>query len=334
MKIRVGTFNLFQFAEPPYAWYTKKEKFTPKAWSLKTAWIKKQIQAMACDIIGFQEVFSQEALATLVKEMGFEYFETADTAKLSQNNPKKYVTTTVAIASKYPITKTQKVRVHPPSLKEHHFQGRFRFSRLPIKATISLPNDQELLVYVCHLKSNRTNAFEYSFNATDTLEKKQALVLPTLQDKHSVALQQRLCEASSLFFDMRKSKNRPTLLLCDLNDKAHSLTIEALTNYRYHDPKREEESLLYDAYTQHTPKEVYNPHPEAKPPQRKPTSYFLGRGNILDYIFLSRDFLPSEEQAIAQVSDYSVLDAHLHPNKDGSLLTSDHAQVVCELSFE
>ena len=27
MKLKLGTFNLFQFVEPPYAWYTKKEKF-------------------------------------------------------------------------------------------------------------------------------------------------------------------------------------------------------------------------------------------------------------------------------------------------------------------
>ena len=28
-----------------------------------------------------------------------------------------------------------------------------------------------------------------------------------------------------------------------------------------------------------------------------------------------------------------LLDTHLNENKDGSLLNSDHAQVVCELSY-
>ncbi|NCB14460.1 MAG: endonuclease, partial [Erysipelotrichia bacterium] len=61
MKIKVGTFNLFQFVEPPFSWYTKKEKFTNKEWEEKTAWIKKQISDMNCDVIGFQEVFSKDA---------------------------------------------------------------------------------------------------------------------------------------------------------------------------------------------------------------------------------------------------------------------------------
>ncbi len=331
MKVRLGTFNLFQFVEPPYSWYTKKEKFNPRQWLEKTTWIKEQILHMDCDIIGFQEVFSREALEKLVKELGFAYFETVDHAKLSTNNPTKYVSTTVAIASKYPITNIQKVRAHTPSLKHHDFRGHFTFSRIPIKATVALPNDTELLVYVCHLKSNRDNAFEYVFKEEDSLEHKKALVFETLNDKHSVALKQRLCEASSLFFDIRKAK-KPTVLLCDLNDKAFSLTIEALSNNSYHGDKRKENLVLHDAYYQYE-EEVYNPHPEAKAQQRKATSYFLGKGNVLDYIFISKHFMKEHKEKIAQVSKYTVFDAHLQTCKDGSLLTSDHAQVVCELDF-
>jgi len=332
MKIRLGTFNLFQFAEPPYAWYTKKEKFNKRQWTNKTTWIKNQIRKMDCDIIGFQEVFSQDALAVLVKELGFVHFATADVAKLSHNNPMKFVTTTVALASKFPIANIQKVRSHTPSLKSHGFEGHFTFSRLPIKATIILPNEQELLVYVSHLKSNRDNAFEYVFHEEDSLEHKKELVFKTLTDKHSVSLQQRLCEASSLFFDIQKSKSKPSVLLCDLNDKEFSLTIEALTNNKYHDDTRKESYLLEDA-SYHYTEEIYNPHPEAKEPERKATSYFLGKRNVLDYIFISNHLSQEHKENIAEVTDYAVLDEHLQGNPDGSLLTSDHAQVVCELTF-
>jgi len=332
MKIRLGTFNLYQFAKPPYSWYTKKEKFNNVQWAKKTTWIKEQIIKMNCDIIGFQEVFSQDILEALVKELGFAYFATADVAKLSTNNPMKYVTTTVALASKYPITNLQKVRGHTPSLKAHGFKGHFTFSRLPIKATITLPNKQELLVYVSHFKSNRDNAFEYVFHEEDSLEHKKELVFKTLTDKYSVSLQQRLCEASSLFFDIRKSKSKPAVLLCDLNDKEFSLTIEALTNNKYHDDTRKESYLLEDA-SYHYTQEVYNPHPEAKEPERKSTSYFLGKGNVLDYIFISNHLSQEYEENIAEVTNYTVLDEHLQGNPNGSLLTSDHAQVVCELTF-
>ena len=228
MKIRLGTFNLFQFAEPPYAWYTKKDKFNKRQWTEKTTWIKEQIRKMDCDIIGFQEVFSQDALEALVKELGYTYFATADIAKLSTNNPMKYVTTTVALASKYPITNLQKVRAHTPSLKSHGYEGHFTFSRLPIKATITLPNTARDFSLCLSLKVQQRQCFEYVFHEEDSLEHKKELVFKTLDDKHSVSLQQRLCEASSLFFDIRKSKSKPSVLLCDLNDKEFSLTIEAL----------------------------------------------------------------------------------------------------------
>ena len=332
MKIRLGTFNLFQFVEPPYSWYTKKDKFNERQWLEKTAWIKNQILKMDCDIIGFQEVFSRKALRDLVKDLGFKYFKIVDVAKLSKNNRYKYVTTTVAIASKYPISNIQVVEVHQPSIEKHNFEGIFKFSRIPIKAIIKLPNEKELLVYVCHLKSNRLNEFEYVFNESHTLEHKKELVSKALEGKYSKSLKQRLCEASSLFYDIQKYKNQPTVLMCDLNDKEFSLTIDALSNHKYYDDKSKENLVLHDASYEYTP-EVYNPHPEAKEVKRKATSYFLGKGNVLDYIFISNHFHKDNEDNIAEVTNYTVLDDHLEEDKDGSLLTSDHAQVVCELTF-
>jgi endonuclease/exonuclease/phosphatase family metal-dependent hydrolase len=314
MKIKLGTFNLFQFVAPPYSWYTKKDKFNTRQWFEKTTWIKNQIRTMDCDIIGFQEVFSKDALKTLVKELNFDYFITVDVAKLSSNNPYKYVTTTVALASKYPIAKIEEVS------KDKDF---FDFARNPIKATITLPNEQVLLVYVCHLKSNRLNEFEYIFHEEDSLAHKQALVSKALEGTPAKALRQRLYEASALFFDIKSSKETATVLLCDLNDKEFSLTIDTLANPKCHDDTSKEDLLLYDAYYQHKPI-LYNPHPEQKEPKRKATSYFLGKGNVLDYIFISKAL---------KVIDYTVLDTHLEENKNGSLLTSDHAQVVCELEL-
>ncbi len=315
MKIKLGTFNLFQFVEPPYSWYTKKDKFNERQWVEKTTWIKNQILKMDCDIIGFQEVFSRKALKKLVQELDFKYFKVVDVAKLSKNNRYKYVTTTVAIASKYPIANIQVVEGGKD----------FKFSRVPIKAMITLPNKKELLVYVCHLKSNRLNEFEYIFNENHDLEHKKTLVSKALKGKYSTSLKQRLCEASSLFFDIEKYKKTPIVLLCDLNDKEFSLTIDALSNYKYYNDKSEEKFVLYDASYQYK-QEVYNPHPEAKEPKRKATSYFLGKGNVLDYIFISNDLTK-------KVTDYTILDEHLEENRDGSLLQSDHAQVVCELTF-
>ena len=333
MKVRVGTFNLYQFVEPPFACYTRKGKYNQRQWLEKTLWIKNQIRNMDCDIIGFQEVFSKKALETLVKELGLEHFATVDNARLSETTPNKYTTTTVAIASKHPIANIlQGVQVHAPSLEKHHFKDTFAFSRVPIKATISLPNVKEILVYVCHLNSNILYVFEYVFKKEDTLAQKKERVFNIMEEKQSKALRQRLCEASSLFYDIQSSQQLPTLLMCDLNDKEYSLTIDALTNPAYHDDASEDPPLLYDAGYQYKEK-VDNPHPEQKKQKRTPTSYFKSKGNVLDYIFISEHFNKENTYKIGTVTNYQILDTHLQTHKDGSIIQSDHAQVVCELTL-
>ena len=65
---------------------TKKEKFKKDDWEEKKNWIKKQLQKMDCDIVGFQEVFSQEELKELVLECGFKEFVVTQNPKLDEKN--------------------------------------------------------------------------------------------------------------------------------------------------------------------------------------------------------------------------------------------------------
>lgn len=332
MKIRVGTFNLFQFVEPPFSWYTKKEKFNTEQWVQKTTWIKNQITEMNCDIIGFQEVFSKKALKTLLEELGFKYFKTIDTPRIDKKNELIYTSTIVALASKYPIKNLKKVEIDFSALKKHHLNGFFKFSREPIKASITLANQKELDIYVCHLKSNRDNEFEYVFTKNSTLDEKKEKVKKALEENYSISLKQRLCEASSIFSDISRTKN-PAILMTDLNDKEFSITIEALSNKKYHNESLiKDDYLMLDAYY-HFEKKIYNPHPEQKEIKRTPTSYFAGKGNVLDYIFVSSLFDKNKKNNIGKITSYEVFDKHLQKNQNGSLLNSDHSQVVCELEF-
>ena len=336
MTIRFASFNLFQFVEPPYSWYIKKDKFSQEDWERKTAWIKKQITEMNCDIIGFQEVFSKEALEKLVKELGFSYFITVDSSKVDKNNKTVYTSTIVALASKYPILETKKVQVHGRSILKHGFQGHFKFSRIPIKALIELPKKRKISVYVNHFKSNRLNEFEYIFNKNHTLEQKKEQTKEALANNYSKSLKQRLCETSSLYYDFKKTTT-PIICMCDLNDKEFSLSIEALTNKAYHGKiaknKTKDSLLLYDAYYLYD-KKIYNPHPLQKEIKRTATSYYQSYGNVLDYIFVSKEFNKNSKDSIAKISSYEIFDKHLEENPHGSLLKSDHAQVVCEIEFD
>ena len=330
--LRIGTFNLFQFVEPPYSWYDKKNTFSKGQWEQKTSWIKKQIIDMNCDIIGFQEVFSKDALEKITKELGFQYFVTVQNAKVDSDDSNIFISTTVALASKYPILEIQEVLIDEKSILKHNFEGDFLFSRTPIKALIELPNKQQITVYVNHFKSNRENELEYIFTKNHTLKEKLEKTKEPLKNNISKSLKQRLCETSSLFYDFKKT-NTPIISMCDLNDKEFSLTIDALTNEAYHDNKKEDSYILHDVYDL-VDKEIYNPHPEQKEIKRTPTSYFEGRGNVLDYIFVSTEFNKKEKNAIGKITSYEVFNKHFHNNPHGSLLQSDHAQVVCEIEFK
>lgn len=329
--LRIGTFNLFQFVEPHYSWYKKQSTFSKGRWAQKTAWIKNQILDMNCDIIGFQEVFSKDALEKLTKELGFEYFVTVDNARVAKEDPSVFISTTVALVSKYPILEVQEVLVDKNSILKHNFEGDFEFSRTPIKALIELSNKQKIATYVNHFKSNRMNELEYVFNKNHTLQEKKDKTKNALEENFSKALKQRLCETSSLFYDFKKTPT-PIISMCDLNDKEFSLTIEALTNEAYHDEEKENTYIMHDVYDLDD-RAMYNPHPEQKEIKRVPTSYFEGRGNVLDYIFVSKEFDKKEKNSIGKVNSYEVFNKHFHNNPHGTLLQSDHAQVVCEIEL-
>ncbi len=331
MKFGVGSFNLFQYVAPPFSWYTKKDSFTKQEWEKKNVWIKNQLENMHCDIVGFQEVFSKDELEKLCKEVGFDYFITVENAKIDKKNKTIFKSTTVALASKFPILKTQKVNIHIPSIKKHNFEGQFYFSRKPIKALIELPNKLQITIYVNHFKSNRLNEFEYIFSKKDSLEEKKQKVKEALENNYSQALKQRLCETSSLYYDAKKCKT-PMISICDLNDKEYSISIEALTNKAYHENRKEKCYLLFDAYYLNSKKQI-NLHPEKKVEKRKPTSYYQSYGNIIDYIFISKHFNKKNKTALGKISSYEVFDKHLQDKKDGSLLQSDHAQIVCEIEL-
>src|SRR5574344_123872 len=314
MIIKTATFNLFQFCSPEFSFYTKKEKFTKEDWEEKKNWIKKQLQKMDCDIVGFQEVFSQEELKELVLECGFKEFVVTQNPKLDDKN-KVYKSTTVALASKFPIKNIENITK----------SSDFTFAREPIKATISLKNDLDINVYVAHLKSNRLNEFEYKFTKDSTLEEKKEKLNIAFKNNYSLSLKQRLNEAKALHFDIKK-QILPSILLCDLNDREFSITIDALTNKRFYKKElKKDDFILFDSYDI-APKKVYNPHPEFKGLKRVPTSYFVGHGNTLDFIFVSKDL----ENC---VKNHKVFNEHLQKNRNGTLKQSDHAQVVCEIEI-
>lgn len=316
MNLRITTFNLFQYCNYNYSFYTKKEKYNKNEWLNKNIWLKETLNEINSDVIGFQEVFSHKDLEILTKNLGYKYFAKIDEAKL---NKKVYETCVVSLASKYPIKKIETVEPNLYIVKMFDFEEEFNFQRKPLKVTIEI-NNLEYIFYVVHLKSNRLNEFEYKFEKTTPLNEKLEKSIESFSFKNTNALKQRLCEAFHLSNDILKEKNQNIILMGDFNDKEFSLTMDILTNTslieNIKDFKTYQEINIEDFDYQ-----LYDTFYLSKEYEERPnSSYFKTLGNVLDYIFISKNL---KKDFIS----YDFFDSHLKDNLDGSLLNSDHAIV-------
>ena len=92
---------MFNYLEPPNAYYDFDRIYSAKQWTKKQKWVAEYLREYQPDIIGFQEVFSAESLKALVRTQGYTYFEVIDQPQIIDDFI--YRSPVVAIASRYPI---------------------------------------------------------------------------------------------------------------------------------------------------------------------------------------------------------------------------------------
>jgi predicted extracellular nuclease len=342
MIIRCGTFNLYQFAAPPGAWYEEENFYSEPDWKSKKEWVKNQLINMNCDVVGVQEVFSPEELKELAAEIGYSYFSIVDTPKKESEYSSVYVSPVVAIISKHPIVTAVAVEFGDRSKENLPIQTEFNFSRTPIRAEIEIENVGNIVFYVAHLKSKRPKEIPLAFEPNDNWDQKVLKTMKARSTGNVAALLQRGAEASELYNhisnDLHKKPNTPVILLGDLNDDTNSIPIEALSNRSriyeidntdYNDLPLEAKIAIYrykmfDAFDM-------APNPNGLP--RTPTHYHKGEGGTLDYIFISNALNEKNSNSVGRISSYDVFDEHLKSDGVGNHKQSDHGQPVVTIQF-
>ncbi|MEX0336489.1 endonuclease/exonuclease/phosphatase family protein [Vibrio tubiashii] len=305
-----ATANLFNFVEPPQAFYDFENIYDREAWQEKCRWTQEKLTSLDADIVGVQEVFSIGAARMLFEELGYPHFTVVDEPHLEQD----YICSqpVVAIASRYPIVSVSAVT--PLTSVEEIYQVKAPdFSRKPIYATVEIPDIGEVAVYVCHLKSQRP---------TDSLdaEKSHSLVGQWLSS------QQRGWEAVMLRLFMEQQYNNhpiPTVLMGDMNQAISSNITGLLTQQVNEDDKP---LRIRDSWQLQSSSAIES--------ERPPTHYHFSKGNVLDYILLSQEFQPDSQYSMADVIEYTTLDAHLiNPSFEKDKQASDHAFVAVTVQF-
>ena len=155
--MRFATFNLYQYLAPPHYWYERKPSntYTEGAWSAKEAWIAAQLRALDADVVGFQEVFSAEALRVLVERAGYAHFAVLDGDVRDPADDRVHVAPRVALASRVPLADPGPVVLDDAARRELGLPETFRFGRTPLAAHVELPGVGPVRVVVAHLKSKR-----------------------------------------------------------------------------------------------------------------------------------------------------------------------------------
>ena len=340
MATRFATINLYNFAEPPASWYDSENQYSPEQWQSKTQWLSDQLCTMNADVVGFQEVFSIDALKNLVKIAGYDHFATIEEPFVIDVDKQVMKNPVVAVSSKHPIVNVQAVAENPAIVAQLPIQNDFIFSRKPIKATIDIPTLGQTIVYVAHLKSKRPAMPKLNFNDTHTATDK---VFTTAQGNsvgEIASMIQRGVEATMIYhdatFELAANTNLPLLVMGDMNDNEESDILDALSNQfahlrvegrSRHEWSEEEkvahyQSKLYDAWHLIT-------HQNTK--VRLPTHIFGAQTSVLDYIFVSNALNAKNPNHVAKPSKYKVYNNHIFADGVGDQLQSDHGLVMLEV---
>ena len=166
-ELTIATFNLFNYLAPPDAFYDFDRIYSAEQWQKKEAWIASYLRTHQPDIIGFQEVFSADALTALVKKEGYEHFAAVD--KPTVIDDFIYRDPVVALASKFPIKEVSAVTVDNELALQLGLTEDFNFSRKVLRATAELPHLGLCDCYVVHFKSKRA-AWQGEVDALTSLE--------------------------------------------------------------------------------------------------------------------------------------------------------------------
>jgi endonuclease/exonuclease/phosphatase family metal-dependent hydrolase len=335
--IKIATFNLFNYLAPPDAFYDFDRIYSAEQWHKKENWISTYLQTEQPDIVGFQEVFSVDALAALLKRQGYDYFAVVDQPTVIDDFI--YRDPVVALASKFPILEVTGVTVDELTVEKLGLADDFDFSRRVVRATVEFPHLGPSDCYVVHFKSKRA-AWQAE---NDKLRSLEGNVIE--QFKAQVAggwasSIQRGSEATLLMMHMieRRAKTGYAMVMMgDFNNPlqdgilAHLTTSSLLFNNDQYQQQLMRFYSLRDAW------DLYQANQSLLSEEvlvRGPTHYFGQTNSVLDYILLSSEFDAQAQSNFYEVSDYINTDKHLiNPIFDIDGESTDHAVVSIRLTL-
>ena len=322
--IKIATINLFNYVEPPFAFYDYDAIYDAEKWQRKSELLENYINQHQPDVVAFQEVFSVGCLKNQMKSLGYPSFAVVDEPHIEDG----YIMSepVVCLASKHPIVDQSGLKANQKISNALGLSDDFQYSRTPLKVMLDLPLMGEVAFYVVHLKSKRVVIDNQSSDLYDILNAEIT--------GRSFTELQRLTESTQIMAQMvteRAHSQYPMILLGDFND---DLNASALRPFHMNHTIQRIQKItdfplshfqLFNAWDIFSNQTVIGSKPFSYQPA-PPTHFYHQSGDTLDHILVSSEFNQDLNQDIYEISDFICEDNHLSEvDERGDLLFTDHA---------
>ena len=307
-EIRFATFNTFNLAPPGQQLYDNLLPLSAEQYEAKLDWTARQIDLLGADVIGFQEIFSQQSLREVLART--KHFRDAVHVGFDPDPAAPRLTPSVALVSRLPLAGpgvALRDFPHGVAMDEGAAEAA-TFSRPVLHAAVQVAPDCTIDVLVVHLKSKRPD-YRNGETGDDALQ----FALGCLR-----SLVQRGTEAVALrvlLTNMAQENRRAQVVLGDFNDSADAVTTAIVMGAGMPVAGR-----LFDAcqlqknqdHLRHIGFSVLHDAHYA----------------TIDHILVSEQFNPALPDAIGEVVDVIYLNDHLVL---GLPEASDHGQVLARV---
>ena len=296
-EIRFATFNVRNLALPGAVYYDSLAPYTDAEYEEKTSWIAQQLDRMDADVIGFQEIFSQQALQdVLAKTRSYRQAQHVGFDPVARDGQ---LTPSVALVSRLPLQGEVKTYSELPRNLSVTLPGSgarsTQFTRAILHAQVMVSEELVINVFVLHLKSQLPD-FLNGEHEDDPYQ----FGLATLR-----SLVRRSTEALGLRYlltDLVQGNRVPLVAMGDFNDVADAVSSRIVTAGGRHG-KSAFDNRLFDSYR------IQSRH---DPLRNVGYSYIHeGQYQTFDHILVSEEFNPASRFAISAVQEVTYLNDHL-----------------------
>ncbi|RJG02098.1 endonuclease/exonuclease/phosphatase family protein [Noviherbaspirillum sedimenti] len=321
-EIRFATFNVCNLAPPGMTFYDNLPPYTPEEYEAKLNWLAHKIDEIDADVIGFQEIFSQSCLRTVLARTR-DYREALH-AGFDPDPAIEPLTPSVALVSRLPFAAAP-AAFHelPPALLARLARldsPLRRFTRPLLYVPVRIAPHLTVNVLVVHLKSKRPDYLDGE-DVTD----------PALSDLASLrSLYRRGTEAVGLrhVLDglMPADGHAPLVVMGDFNDIAEAVTTQMVTGAGRPLPQAADmdgfSRRLFDSYRIQTRRDF----------SRDVGYSHMHEGvfNTLDHVLVSKEFHPDWPDAVGAVMEVLYLNDHVQLSLPQA---SDHGAVLVRLAL-